>query len=494
MQQIQKFLKTPYYFQWLIVFFVLHGYSDFIGFIRFSSLVVLFLQYSIIAWLLFLLCRKMYRDGHKAALLVTTLFFSYLFFGVLQDIFSKQKALFSFSYFRLLFPLVIGICVVIGVGLRIYKKPPIRMAPFLNLLLLIYIIFDVIVIIQRSAAIIKTALPAPVATLTPVADTVQKPDVYLLLLDEYQGTVGLQEYFHYSNAGFESFLRQKGFYVCSKPVSNYSFTAYSIPSLLNMRYLTQADWGTTRADNYKGLVQLINNNKVSACFRQLNYNIRNLSPFMVWGHERATTFGLLPGDIELITDRTAAKRIEDRLLIGDPPASQVSLFFLSNWLYKNIDANHEKILQQALSTAGKDSPTFTYIHLLMPHKPYIYDSTGRMAGSFDMGKYKSNDARNDALYLQYLAYTNQRISRFLEQLFQATKGKAVVMVMSDHGYRDAHGKGTYPLRFKSLNAVYLPNRDYHLWYDSVSNVNQFALLFNTLFKQQIPLLKDSSGY
>src|SRR5688572_4243360 len=151
MQQIQKFLKTPYYFQWLIVFFVLHGYSDFIGFIRFSSLVVLFLQYSIIAWLLFLLCRKMYRDGHKAALLITTLFFSYLFFGALQDMFSKQKALISFSYFRLLFPLLVSVCVVIGVGLRSYKKSLVRFTAFLNLLLLIYIIFDAVIIIQRSA-------------------------------------------------------------------------------------------------------------------------------------------------------------------------------------------------------------------------------------------------------------------------------------------------------------------------------------------------------
>jgi hypothetical protein len=490
MQQIQKFLKTPYYFQWLIVFFVLHGFSDFIGFIRFSSLVVLFLQYSIIAWLLFLLCRKMYRDGHKAALLITTLFFSYLFFGALQDMFSKQKALISFSYFRLLFPLLVSVCVVIGVGLRNYKKSLVRFTAFLNLLLLIYIIFDAVIIIQRSA----TSIKRPVATLTPVADTVQKPNVYLLLLDEYLGTAGLQEYFHYSNTDFESFLRQKGFYMCSKAVSNYSITVYSVPSLLNMRYLTPADWGTTLADKYKGMVELINNNQVSACFRQLNYNIRNLSPFMVGGHARATTFGLLPGDIELITDRTVTKRIKARLLAGDPPAHQASIFFLSNWLYKNIDSNHEKLLQQALSMAGKDSSTFTYIHLLMPHKPYIYDSTGRIAGSFNMAKYKKNDARNDALYLQYLAYTNQRISRFIDQLFQATKGQAVVMVMSDHGYRDAHGIGAYPLRFKSLNAVYLPNRDYHLWYDSVSNVNQFALLFNTLFKQQIPLLKDSSAF
>jgi hypothetical protein len=45
--------------------------------------------------------------------------------------------------------------------------------------------------------------------------------------------------------------------------------------------------------------------------------------------------------------------------------------------------------------------------------------------------------------------------------------------------------------FNNLNAVYFPNQEYQFMTDSLNGVNQFRVIFNTLFKQQLPLLKDS---
>lgn len=486
MQQIKKFFKTPYYFQWLIVFFVLHGYSDFIGFIRMPSLLLLILIYSLVAWLLFFGFRIMYRNTHKAAWLVTILFFCYLFFGAIQDGLSQQPVVSTLSRLSVFLPLVLLLCLIAAAGLFLYKKSPARPAVLLNLLFLIYIVYDVAVIAVKSMHNNAYHAKQPEPVLAPVPDSLQKPDVYLVLLDEYMGMYGLQEYFHYDNSAFSSFLRQKGFYVCSRSVSNYSQTVFSMASLFNMRYLSLADRGLTFKDHYKSMIALIKNNQTCATFSKLHYTIRNLSPFMFWNSDRATSYNLLPTDIELITDRTALDRVEEGLRFGNTPASRQYMSLFSKYLYKNIDAGHEKVMQAALSDVGKGSPVFTYIHLLMPHRPYVYDSTGSMP------EYKN--AGNDDLYLQFLVHTNKRIGRFIDQLYQATQGKAVILLMSDHGYRDVLRPGTSRLRFSTLNAVYLPNRDYHLWYDSVSNVNQFPLLFNTLFRQQIPVQKDSCVY
>ena len=46
--------------------------------------------------------------------------------------------------------------------------------------------------------------------------------------------------------------------------------------------------------------------------------------------------------------------------------------------------------------------------------------------------------------------------------------------------------------YKNLNAVYFPDKDYQLMTDSIGGVNQFRVIFNTLFKQNMPLLKDST--
>jgi hypothetical protein len=494
MQKIQHFLKSPFYFQWLILFFVLHGYSEFIGFIPLSSLALLIAKLSIVAWLLFLVCRKMYGNGYKAALLVTVLFFCYLFFGAIQDMLAACKPIFSWSLFRTLIPALALICAVVFVRLFFSKPPSEKFSRFLNGLFIAYILFDVVSIIGRSMTMEQKTTTAAVQTITPVADTLAKPDVYLILLDEYLGSAGLQEYYQYDNTPFESFLQQKGFHVCVKPGSNYSFTIYSMASLFNMRYLSATDLGPNKGYTYKSLAQLIDNNAACAYFKHFNYSIHNYSPFTLAGIDATASATVLPRDVELITDKVLYNRLIKRIVLGEPQ-DKMNLSFVADWLNKKIAATHESQMQAVLSSASapKQSPAFTYLHLLMPHKPFVYDSTGKAP---DIYKAVSGNkiSGTDNLYLQYLVYTNKRISQFVEQLMTATQGKAAIMVMSDHGYRDAHSIPGKDFSFQSFNAVYLPNRDYHLWYDGVSNVNQFPLLFNTLFNQQIPLKKDSCGF
>lgn len=494
MQKIQQFLKAPYYFQWLILFFVLHGYNEFFGMIKLSSLALLIVQLSAVAWGLFFICRKMYRDAHKAALLVTVLFFCYLFFGAMQDGLAHYPPLFLWSLFTRLIPVLALLSLVFFAGLFFLKRSPLKLTRFLNGLLVTFVLLDAVLIGWRAGTMKPKKAPVALQVIKPVADTVTKPDVYLILLDEYLGSAGLKEYYQYDNTPFESFLQQKGFHVCAKPGSNYSFTMYSIASLFNMRYLNPTDLGPNKGYTYKSLAQLIDNNAACTYFKRFNYAIHNYSPFALGGIDANASVTVLPRDIELITDKVLYNRLIKRIILGEPQ-DKVNLTFVADWLNKKIAATHESQLQAVLSSASapKQSPTFTYLHLLMPHKPFVYDSTGKTP---DIYKAVSGNKMSgtDNLYLQYLIYTNKRISAFIEQLFAATQGKAAIMVMSDHGYRDAHSIPGKDFSFQSFNAVYLPNRDYHLWYDSVSNVNQFPLLLNTLFGQQIPLKQDSCDF
>lgn len=134
-------------------------------------------------------------------------------------------------------------------------------------------------------------------------------------------------------------------------------------------------------------------------------------------------------------------------------------------------------------------PTFSYLHLYMPHEPYAFDSIGRRIIPFWQRK-SFNSTDKDHAYLQYLVYTNKKISRYVQQLLKATKGQAVILLMSDHGYRGAYNN-KYTDIYQSLNAVYIPEKSHANWYDGMTNVNQFRVLFNTLFNARLPLLKDS---
>jgi len=65
--------------------------------------------------------------------------------------------------------------------------------------------------------------------------------------------------------------------------------------------------------------------------------------------------------------------------------------------------------------------------------------------------------------------------------------------MGDHGFRYDQSIPRHS-RFKIQNAVYLPDQNYSQLYDSISAVNQFRVVANTLFKQNLPLLNDSTVY
>ena len=66
------------------------------------------------------------------------------------------------------------------------------------------------------------------------------------------------------------------------------------------------------------------------------------------------------------------------------------------------------------------------------------------------------------------------------------------MLLSDHGYRSRKIKTDTKYDFANLNAIYLPDKNYHLFDAAITNVNQFRVFFNTWFDQHLPLLKDST--
>jgi hypothetical protein len=157
-------------------------------------------------------------------------------------------------------------------------------------------------------------------------------------------------------------------------------------------------------------------------------------------------------------------------------------------VHQRFKSGNERIInltKQAASTAGR--PKFVYAHLMMPHEPFLYDSTGR-ALKVDIAS--DRNARN-AAYLQYLVYTSKVVKGFVSDLLEKTKGQAVIILMSDHGYRSLFVDGKPVPAVNNFNAVYLPNNDYSRYYESISNVNQFRVVFNTLFNSNLPLLPDS---
>jgi hypothetical protein len=251
--------------------------------------------------------------------------------------------------------------------------------------------------------------------------------------------------------------------------------------------------GTPDLSNHYGYntaLSAIKNNVVTRFFASQGYKINNFSIFDIKDIPAGYSSGVLPEKVQLITSQTMYYRV----------SLWLPLFLRKNKLVtpkvnKGVEKGSINIYKEALEQSiakgfTKDkAPAFTYIHIMMPHFPFMVDSSGNSNGFLQKKDILPQDSINN-MFLQYEVYTNKIITDHITRLQKETAGKAVVLLMSDHGYQDAITANKV-LPYYNLNAVYLPQRNYQAWYNGISNANQFRVLFNTLFHQQLPLLADS---
>ncbi|MEJ8843051.1 sulfatase-like hydrolase/transferase [Lacibacter sp. H375] len=316
------------------------------------------------------------------------------------------------------------------------------------------------------------------------------PSVYFIVLDEYAGSETLEKYFKYSNAGFVNTLDSLGFKVIRNASSNYHYTVLSMASTLNGEYIeTHKNKPVYTQESFRNGMNAIYYNKAFATFEELGYSVFNYSPFRMKEHASRYSNRFLPTDYWLILHPT----FFDRVIESFPyffARKSGNKNLLKNLFTRQVDVSRN-VLNDVLNKSGENlnAPTFSYIHLMMPHAPYATDSTGMINMAFLTSEAITKKQRMDA-YLQYLVYANRVVSDFLRKIKTKTNGNAVVMLMSDHGLRDQLNPEDTISKFNSLNAVYLPAGMPNKWYDNMSNVNQFRLLFSLLSQQQIEYKQD----
>lgn len=490
--RFKKWFNSNWHFAGIILFFILHGYSENQLLIPFTSLLLLLLELLAAGLILNWISRKIFRTPQKAGLFTSLTLVIVLFFGAFQDFFSGFRLTAPISRLAIFFPISLFVLLLLFLWLKRSKKIFNRLVVFINVLVWLYIAIDIVVIAVQFIIPQNRTEKNNGKFSVAVCDTCNKPPVYLILLDEYVGFDGAQEYFQYSNASFAGFLQQQGFHIVQHTNSNYWHTIFSMASMLNMDY--HHNWGPILMQNhyaYKKAVAAIRNNQVCAVFETQGYNIINHSGFDITGAPAGYS-SELPDKIRLVTNQTMYYRVIKNLLVTLAEGNKWPL--LRAKLENDYIHNNQNAIKQTLSEATHKEviPKFTYVHLMMPHEPFSFDSSGNRTTSFWKLKGVGYTNKKKA-YLQYLVYTNKKIAEFITELKKLTGGKAVIVLMSDHGLRMVTTEDE-KLNFQNLSAVYLPKGNYSSWYDGMTNVNQFRVLFNTLFNSQLPMLKDSLVY
>lgn len=485
----QKISAGRFYLAGVVLFFALHQWNELYEFLGFWIVLKVALLLLCVLFAYFFVSNLLYRNKNKSGLFTLLSFFLFLFFPVVEYLsafLGKTGVQVNTKMLLLLMLLVFFL------SLFFKKKSFPKLIGYLNFLFIILLVTECAQLVYKAAFVHKLQKEPFAVTDSKSDSALQRPSVYLILLDEYAGAESLKKYYGFDNHLFLGQLEKLGFKVAQKASGNYDYTLLSVASMLNGEYLEfPGSKSVYSNDNYTSALSEIYRNKTFLTFKKLGYKTVNYSPFPVEGATAEYTNSFLPVKSSLMLHPTVFDEIIE--LLPFYIARKMKAHNRLAAMFKEKIAVNYRLMQNVLkeSSAGESSvPAFYYVHLMMPHAPFAVDSAGKINMNFLTAKSMTTETKREA-YFQYLLHTNRVIAEFIGKLKANTRGEAVIMLMSDHGSRDLMTEDDVAAGFNSLNAVYYPGKDSVLLHNGFTNVNQFRLLFSAITQRKIPLLKDS---
>lgn len=305
------------------------------------------------------------------------------------------------------------------------------------------------------------------------------PDIYYIIPDEYAGFKSSKKYLNFDNMDFYNFLKKNNFYIVENGSSNYPSTFMSIPSSLNMNYLSEGD------NLEKMFFYRVFGNKVARFLKEHSYKFVMIE----------NTF-----QTEITRDSSLVKNTDININCSKYSLFEnfynrktILRFLLKDYGLKLIRKEHLCAFNSLENTSKNiiKNPKFVFAHIVMPHSPFLFDQNGNPV--FSIGSNTSTQDRKTQ-YLNQLKYANKLIKNTVEKILYNTKGNCIIIIQSDHGARFLYNKkvkNDKNVLFDNINAIYLPDKaKQKIFYSTLTPVNTFRLIFNEYFNANFEKLKD----
>lgn len=488
-----QIIKTRSIFIFLLpIFYVIRLYRRYWGYVKWDAALEITGIYLLCTIVVFAIAKALLKSGTKAAILCLSMSTFFYFWSSWQAVFVKSTDHLTRGLL-LATGAALAITVIISLVFnRLSEKPQQQTVYFLNVLLIIYLVFELGLITQRSLQPVrKDKLSALINRNTGPAPA-KKPDVYLIIFDEYMSTPGLKQTLGYNNSYVDSFLKQRGFSIQTGSRSNYDLTLFSTASLLNTSYFpaNNAQHAVGVPNLHQSFVRIYNN-RLQDIFSEQGYRVCNYSMFEMkdapaLSYSEAEFF---PYNKALLTENTFYDVVLRRYRLS---VEGGKLHFSPSRHYFQSYRYNQQLARDLIADAAAKSakPSFYYVHFYTPHEPFYFNKNGRLL-SADSAFYVSDHSRPE-FYTYNLEYASRKMFEVVNAILTHKKDNAIIVLLGDHGYRN--NKLTYnsPLRCANLNAVYFPGQDYQTLYDSITSINTVRVALNKALDTQYQLLPDSS--
>lgn len=322
------------------------------------------------------------------------------------------------------------------------------------------------------------------------------PDVYYIIPDMFARADILNDLFRFNGEALTREFERRGFYVAQKSTGNYIFSLLSIGAALNMNYwdkVTDAPISDIRKEEM--IARINQQNLVMKTFEELGYKTVVFSSGYFGTDIRKADVVIRTKDYETEFQSLLFKMTPFNLISASAKAAG------------GLNS-HERMRRRVLDYFKKipeiaewEEPTFTFVHLLSPHWPFIFGPNGE-AVTPRKDIYSGIHGESKEYIEQYRAQTEFITKKILEtvDLILAKSDKPpIIIIQSDHGpdvsldYFNPSLQGIFE-RISIFNAYYLPYGGEKLLYKNITPVNTFRLIFNYYFGTAYSLLPDKNYF
>lgn len=345
------------------------------------------------------------------------------------------------------------------------------------------------------------------------------PDIYYIIPDSYARTDVMKALYGYDNSDFEAALESRGFYIARQSIPNHVATGFSVAASLNMDYVTDLGIDLPPGSYPGPLIDPIHDSLVRRQLESLGYI--SVATSSGWA---ATS--IIDADVYLSPEQGLTTPNERPLL---PPISDFeSLLMETTMLRLPLDQLQGRqtsaILERLMTISGDErhrrlvlstfdslqaipdiqGPKFVFVHLVSPHRPYVFDSEGQPtteSGPFSLEDISPTEDRAQEFqkYREQMLFINTELLEAVDTILSKSNPDPIIVIQSDtgpaFGFDWAHPDPTnLELKASIFNAYHLPSACDSDLYPQISPVNTFRVIFDCVFGASYPMLEDFTLY
>jgi hypothetical protein len=476
MQKINSFmgkvLLSPIH-PWLFAsYYIFRMYAINIHDIPFHVFLRPFLVSIFMSILMFFVFNIFVKQKHISALMTSAFLFMFFLYYPIVSILPIPKTYTWIIWISISYA-ILTVIIILWISRRKISEVNINVIAGVNLMAVILILFPTMQSLRYIIANQQSFTPK----VSHVVESVKleiTPDIYYIILDAYPRADVLAIY-GYDNSEFINALEELGFYVAECSQSNYSNTAPSLASSLNMDYLqTLSNDVQAESGDFLPLFKMLDENAVRVSLSNLEYKTVSFASGFLWAEWRDADVFISPPEGPMTEFETVVLFSTYARILHD-----LKYVNLTDIHAERFRTRTRLVLNNFDMLAHESGPKFVFIHLIVPHAPFSFDENGNPV---DPNQFHGHDG-----YITQVKFINKFILPKLKKLISESETPPIIILQGDHGPIDKN------LQMRILNAYYLPKGKEKL-YPNISPVNTFRIMFNAYFETSFPLLEDVSYY